>query len=197
MLLFLVWVAYLAFAFLTFTHKIQFAGFLESAAILAGLFIIIFIWTAFRITKPRKARKAAQQQAVTQRTAAPVRSQPASSSSESKEFTFRVAGTTFENEDGESRQEILRHLRFGDKPYADNPDDLYCTLEETTFECDPAIAVYINSYQVGFVPKANIKRVLGMMERSTFFVSSVHIIGGGTSEDGRKLSYGCEITIEC
>jgi cbb3-type cytochrome oxidase subunit 3 len=116
---------------------------------------------------------------------------------DSGSFSFRVAGTTFPNEDGESRQAILRHLKFGDAPWADDPEDLLATIEETSIDGRQAFAVLVNGYQVGFVPKSMISRVAAAREHvATCFVSSVRIVGGGTDPDGNPLNYGCEITLD-
>jgi len=116
---------------------------------------------------------------------------------DSGSFSFRVAGTTFSNEDGENRQDILRHLKFGDAPWADDPEDLLATFEETSIDGRQAFAVLVNGYQVGFVPKSMVPRVAAAREHvATCFVSSVRIIGGGTDPEGNPLNYGCEITLD-
>jgi len=195
----LVWAAYIFLGIQIITHRIQIAGFVPSIIILVVAFFVLVFWSVHHLTKPgKKAQRAAA--AITGRQAAPSSpsSSPASTSSlDTGSFSFRVAGVTFENDNGESRQEILRHMKFGDSPWADDPDNLTAELEETEFDGEQAFAVLVNGYQVGYVPKTHIKRVAAARENvATCFVSSVRITGGGTGSDGKPLSYGCEITLD-
>lgn len=168
-------------------------NFFLTIAVIGVAFLVLFILSIRRLGKPTKKQRQAMAQAAANRAAAD-RATVAASNSGS--FSFRAAGTTFRNNDGTSRQDILRHLRFGDSPWADDPEDLLGTLEDTIVNGEPAIAVLVNGYQVGFVPKSHIGKVSdAMTHASTFFVSGVNIIGGGKAPDGTKLSYGCEITI--
>lgn len=187
------WVAY-CFLFVQFLfHGFRIGDFITTLLIVSVLFILLFLWTVHKLTEPSKR---ARQAAAAQQTA----SSAASSSGSATDFgsiTFRVAGTTFDNDDGSSRQDILRHLKFGDEPWADDPDDLLATIEEETFNGELAFSVLVNGYQVGFVPKGYIQKVAKARQNvSSCYVSSVKITGGGTAEDGRKLSYGCTITLE-
>ena len=119
----------------------------------------------------------------------------AASDYEEKTISFRVAGVTFDNDDGTSRQDILRHLHFGDAPYADDPEDLDVDFVETDYHGDPAIEVHINGYQVGHVPKGKVNAMLKAIASHADTVDSVRIIGGGRKEDGERISYGCEIEV--
>lgn len=133
-----------------------------------------------------------------QRSAAAQRSQTqtaAPSDSEEKTIRFRVAGVSFDNDDGTSRQDILRHLYFGDAPYADDPEDLDVEFIETEYQGDPAIEVHINGYQVGHVPQEKVSAMLKAIASHADTVDSVRIIGGGRKEDGERISYGCEIEV--
>ena len=186
----LAWIAYLYFFVQFLFHGFRIGGFLSTAGIGALLFIVLIVWTVRQLSKPgKKAMQAAANRQAAARAAV--------AREDSGSVSFRVAGVSFENEDGSSRQEILRHLKFGDSPWADDPDDLTASLEETVFDGDLAFAVFINGYQVGFVPKASIRKVSEAQQHvSTCYVSSVRITGGGSGSDGRDLSYGCEITLE-
>ena len=186
------WIAYL-YAFVRFlVHGFRIGSFFTTLLILAGAFLVLIFLTCRRLFKPSRRMQQAADRLVNGRAGT-----PAPAADDSGSVTFRVAGATFDNDDGTSRQEILRHLRFGDPPWADDPEDLTATLEEETFEGEPAFAVLINGYRVGSVPKKMIPQVQKAQEHvATCFVSSVRILGGGTSEDGKQLSYGCEITLE-
>lgn len=194
--MFLMAVAWLAYVFLAsrvLFHGLRFGDFFSSLIVLGVLFLLLVLWPVIKVARmSSRARRAA---------AAPQTAGSSATSSSSAEdsgsVTFRVAGTTFDNDDGSSRQEILRHMKYGDAPWADDPDDLQVTIEEETYEGQLAFSVFINGYQVGFVPKSYIRQVEKAQQNiSTCYVSEVEIIGGGTADDGRKLSYGCRITLE-
>ena len=192
-LVILLWAAYAWFAYQIITHNIQIANFPTSTAILViSFFVLIFVSVKILITPSRKQREAVRRAAAAQYAA----NRATVATADSGTFTFRTAGTTFANDDGTSRQDILRHLKFGDPPYADDPDDLAVDLQEMSHDGQPAIAVLVNGYQVGFVPKNYIRQVQNALAHvSTCYVSDVRIIGGGTSDDGRRLCYGCEIAL--
>lgn len=189
----LAWAAYCIFFVQFLFHGFRIRDFITTILIIGVLFILLVLWTVHKLTEPSKrARMAA---AARQAAGSPAPSSGSAAGSGS--VTFRVAGTTFENDDGTSRQDILRHMKFGDSPWAEDPEDLMVTIEEETYEGELAFAVFINDYQVGFVPKNYIKKVETARQNiATCFVSDVKITGGGISEDGRKLSYGCTITLE-
>lgn len=184
------WIAYLYFFVRFLFHGFRIGGFLATAGIAALLFIVLIVWTFRQLSKPgKKARQAVMNRQAAARSAA--------SGMDSGSVSFRVAGVSFDNEDGTSRQEILRHLKFGDSPWANDPDDLVASIEETTFDGDLAFTVFVNGYQVGFVPKASVRKVSEALQHvATYFISSVRITGGGSGSDGRDLSYGCEISLE-
>ena len=193
--MFPVLLAWIAFVFLVvrfFFHGLVIIGVLETLGILAILFIVLMFWTVHRITSPaKKVTKAIQRQAAAAR--------PSPAADDSGTITFRVAGVTFDNDDGTSRQEILRHIKFGDSPYADDmdPDDLSVTIEETTYDGAQAFEVYANGYQIGFVPKALIRQVAKAKSHiATCYVSTARITGGGFNDEGQPMPYGCEVNLE-
>ena len=193
-LIILAWCAYLFLVFQVINHRIVIGGFVLSLVIVAVPFFVLFFWTLHRLTTPKKAQRKAAQRAAEARLAA---DQAAVAAANSGSITFRVAGTTFKNEDGEKRQDILRHMKFGDKPYADAPDDLCGELEKTDYNGELAIAVIVNGYQVGFVPKSNISRVCkAMKDADSCAVSEVRVTGGGNDSEGNPLNYGCEIILD-
>lgn len=65
---------------------------------------------------------------------------------------FKVVGVTFENEDGTSRQDILKRI-YQKKPPFDG--DLDVTLKEYVFEDGPAFGVFVNGQMVGNTPSDN------------------------------------------
>ena len=188
LLVLLLWLAYLVLFFQVITHRIQIAGFVPSLVIMVVLFFVLCIWSYKHLTSPKGSKR--QQSSTPAAPTVPAATDPGV-------ITFRVAGVTFKNDDGKSRQDILRHMKFGDPPWADDPDDLVGELVETTFDGEPAIEVYVNGHLVGHVPKAQITSVSAALKNvATCHVSDVQIIGGGTDQNGTRLSYGCMITLK-
>ena len=187
----LAWIAYLGALIQFLFGGLRIRNFFTTVLIVGVLFIVLFLWTLHKLTEPSKRTRRAEATRQAAGSSAPA---PAA---DSGSVTFRVAGTTFDNSDGTSRQEILRHMKFGDEPWADDPEDLAVTIEEETFDGELALAVYVNDYQVGYVPKNLIQKVERARKSvATCYVSDVKITGGGTASDGRELSYGCSITLE-
>lgn len=112
-----------------------------------------------------------------------------------KFVSFRVAGVTFANDDGSQRQTILRHIKFNDPPYVTEPDHLEVNIKAAEYKGEPAYQCLVNGYQIGFVPKDRIADVAEAMKHDDVTVTGFRITGGGTSDDGERMSYGCEIGI--
>lgn len=198
MLRFLIAWAVLIYFFYIFLFKgfLISDSFLLTVAILSIAAIALFLISLWKLlngsSKKHKNRTAPSRPAPTAPQAARV-----SVNTRSESFSFRVAGTTHKNEDGSSRQTILRHMKNGDSPWVSIPDDFDVTFEDTEYEGELAIAVYLNDYQVGFVPRKDIARIVEARKRSSkLYVSDVQIIGGGENEEGEKMYYGCLISIE-
>ena len=105
---------------------------------------------------------------------------------------IRLVGVTFRNEDGKSRQSILRHIRFRDPPF---DKEVEMGMYQYEYESEPAVSVSINDMCIGNIPK----------EKAPFFVENwdrlcgithIEVIGGGASSDGERLNYGAEIIIK-
>ena len=62
---------------------------------------------------------------------------------------FKVRGVTFNNDDGTSRQEILKKI-YRKKPPFDN--GLNVELKEYTYDDGPTFGVYVNGYMIGNIP---------------------------------------------
>lgn len=70
----------------------------------------------------------------------------------------KIAGVTFENEDGSSRQRILRDA-FREESCGS------VVLETYKFKGSDAIAVYYEDKRIGNIPKDRIKEVIAVMDR--------------------------------
>lgn len=105
---------------------------------------------------------------------------------------IKVAGVTFKNEKGASRQTILRKIRFNDKPF-----DEYIELELRQYEYDgsPAYGVYANNLQIGNIPADKVQFVSDNWTRLDS-ISAIDVYGGGRNESGYAISYGCKITLK-
>ena len=68
-----------------------------------------------------------------------------------------IAGVTFDNDDGTSRQKILKDLKV-------TGGDAYLNLEEYEYKGAPAIRVLVNDMCVGNVPKARVAEVAAVMD---------------------------------
>lgn len=71
--------------------------------------------------------------------------------------TFRVVGVTFQNEDGRSRQEILKKIRYRGAPYRTDPD---IRLVKHDYNGGEAVAVYANEEQIGHISEIDLSFVL-------------------------------------
>ncbi len=100
-----------------------------------------------------------------------------------KEFSFNVAGVTFKN-GRRSRQTILRAMKYGDPPY----DKVEITLKKTTFDGAPAIEVWANQEQIGFVPKDLVPDIMEAWNNEL-------LVTGWDIRGGDDVSYGCRIKI--
>ena len=96
---------------------------------------------------------------------------------------IKVAGVTFENDDGTDRQEILESLedRIG--------GEISLTLQPDTYEGEPCVVVLADGQQVGYIPKKFVSYVLENFDRISE-LSDLRIVGG---EAG--LSYGLHFYI--
>ena len=68
--------------------------------------------------------------------------------------TINVAGVTFVNPDGEERQKILQNFGFGYR---------YAILQETTFEGERAVEVWVDSKLIGYIPRKELNNPLSRM----------------------------------
>ncbi|NCB92877.1 MAG: hypothetical protein EOM40_10020 [Clostridia bacterium] len=109
-----------------------------------------------------------------------------------KEFySFKLAGVTFNNDDGTSRQNILRAIHFKDAPFTDGVE---LGLNAYTYEGQPAYAVTADGQQVGNVPRDCIQYISDNFERIEA-ITHIEVYGGGRSQGGEKISYGAEVTL--
>jgi len=97
-----------------------------------------------------------------------------------REIHTKVAGVTFRNEDGSSRQKILADICPGEA----------VVFEHFTYQGAPAYSVSCCGRQIGNLP-ADLARDLYELPDDYTFVGEVHQITGGY--DG--LAYGCNLLL--
>lgn len=122
--------------------------------------------------------------------ATPTPSAPAQRQSKYIFAPIKVTGVTFNNDDGTSRQLILRKLHFHDSPFNEYAD---VEIKQYEFKGQPAYGVYVNNMQIGNIPADLIPFMqdnIGRIES----ISYIDVYGGG-QKDGKPISYGCKITL--
>lgn len=101
-----------------------------------------------------------------------------------------VAGVTFRNEDGESRQGVLRKIEAELPPFDDIV--LYDT-ELGEYEGKPSFAVHAEDVQVGFLPAYLTEDLAPVFEHVE--LENARVIGGGYNDDGKRISYGMLVDV--
>lgn len=103
------------------------------------------------------------------------------------EETFKVAGVTFRNEDGSSRQAILRDIF---KEYGGFTTSV--SLEEYEFEGKPAIRVLLAGDCVGNIPATDVKKLLDLEKKG---IDYIHAFVEDFEDDDEKTKYYCELSV--
>lgn len=105
-------------------------------------------------------------------------------------FDFAVAGVTFKNDDGMSRQKILKEIDEEDgSPLVE--------LEEYEFKNERAVAVYLDGEMIGNIARDDLQMFFDYERKYQRDWIDCEIYGGDIDEDtGRKKNYGCRVTIQ-
>ncbi len=99
---------------------------------------------------------------------------------------YSIAGVTFSNDDGSSRQDILQDIQS--RGYCDNVEFL---IED--FQGEISVAVFVDDEQIGHIKKANLKYFLDHYDRMTG-VSEV-FVDDFESDDDLEIKYYCKISV--
>jgi len=119
------------------------------------------------------------------------RSDPQTSEGPQPHFVnFRVAGVTFDNDDGTNRQNIIADIDHQRPPFQD-ADNLEVSVLKTSYEGKLAYEVRVNDVQIGFVPSKQVDEVAAALQHPDARVSGFSIDGGS---DG--YNYGVGIAIK-
>lgn len=177
-----------------FAAAIGFIGFMGETNSIAriGLLIIAILSTTllYKSVSKNKVKKSNAFTATAPQQAKPSSSVQTKTSVKNYEIVnCKVAGVTFKN-GRRYRQTILRQIRWKDAPYEDDPD---ITLRLTDYQGQPAVEVWADEEQIGFIPK----------EQANFFadnwnrfdkVFNFEVHGGGKNDDDEKMNYGATLT---
>ena len=107
-------------------------------------------------------------------------------------MSFRVAGVSHPNDDGSSRQELLRAYRFGDAPFETTKR---VTLRDVAYNGEPAFQVLANGHCIGWVPKDEVPELSDKWPQLDC-ITGLDVTGGGFySDTGKQLSYGATLSI--
>lgn len=96
----------------------------------------------------------------------------------------KVAGVTFDNEDGTERQDILRH-------YVENGSSDSITLAKSSYKGNDAVDVMCGDYCVGKIPKDVIPTVVSVIDRVTSVIMDVNTF---ENDEGDEI-YRADLTI--
>lgn len=125
---------------------------------------------------------------------APEAKPSAPNASEYRFIEFKLKGVTFKNEDGTSRQELIRRIDEQEPPF-ENGGELSVDLKPVLFDGKDAIECRVNGYLVGHVPKELVPDVMDAMKAADATISGFKVIGGGEKENGEKLNYGIYMAV--
>lgn len=95
-------------------------------------------------------------------------------------YRVKTVGVTFNNDDGTSRQELIRKLYYHEPPFANKEIEL--ALEEYEFRGEPAFKVLADGYQLGNLSRADAKYMEENKDRCVTLCGA-EIVGGDTPKD--------------
>ena len=155
-----------------------------------GICVWIYrVWKKNKLKRDAAATAAARREAKEREDAARLEAWRAERAAR-ETLKFKVVGVTFKNEDGKSRQTLLRRIRFNDEPFENCVD---VTIERGEYEGTPAFFVFANGLRVGSIGRDDIPY---FVNRWGDFdgVYNATVTGGGTDADGKTINYGMMIT---
>ena len=102
-------------------------------------------------------------------------------------FDFRVAGVSYKNDDGTSRQAALKSAASAQK----RNSMFVMTFEQGEYDGEPSVKVFINDKCVGFIEKDKVKQFLEIKD----MISRKDVdIGLYTNDTGDTLFY-CRVSL--
>jgi hypothetical protein len=113
----------------------------------------------------------------------------------SEQFEYmeiKVAGVTFKNDKGVTRQTLLKKIKEHSAPF---DKYLEISLNQYDFEGELAYSVCVNDRQIGNVPKSQVQYLYDNIERFVA-ITGINVYGGYRDENGYFKSYGAAITVK-
>lgn len=159
-----------------------------------GICVWIYrVWKKNKLKRDAAAAAAARREAKEREDAARLEAWRAERAAR-ETLKFKVVGVTFKNEDGKSRQTLLRKLHFGDAPF-NSDEGVDITIERGEYQGEPAFSVFAEGHQVGNISKDDVPF---FVRRWSDFVgvTSAEVYGGGTDDEGHSINYGMKINCE-
>ena len=159
-----------------------------------GICVWIYrVWKKNKLKRDAAAAAAARREAKEREDAARLEAWRAKQAAR-ETLKFKVVGVTFKNEDGKSRQTLLRKLHFGDAPF-NSDEGVDITIERGAYQGEPAFSVFAEGHQVGNISKDDVPF---FVRRWSDFVgvTSAEVYGGGTDDEGHSINYGMKINWE-
>lgn len=95
-------------------------------------------------------------------------------------YRVKTVGVTFNNDDGTSRQELIRKLYYHEPPFANKEIEL--ALEEYEYRGEPAFKVLADGYQLGNLSRADAKYMEENKDRCVTLCGA-EIVGGDKPKD--------------
>lgn len=95
-------------------------------------------------------------------------------------YRVKTVGVTFTNEDGSSRQDLIRRLYYHEPPFEDKEIEL--ALEEYEYKGEPAFKVLANGHQIGCLSKTDAKYLDENQDRCVTLCGA-DIVGGDKPKD--------------
>lgn len=147
---------------------------LPSGNITGGIGCIVIAAVCFLLAR-KPAREAAGQQATPRATGA-----PAAGSRIAETIRTKVVGVTFQNDDGESRQDILSRMT-GDEEIE---------IEKTTYNGEPAAYVKWDNKILGYLSAELARDLAARYPNARYTAEILEISGGGVQ------TFGCNIELD-
>lgn len=95
-------------------------------------------------------------------------------------YRVETVGVTFNNDDGTSRQELIRKMYYHEPPFENK--ELELVLEGYEYRSEPAFKVLVNDYQIGNLSRTDAKYVYENQDRLVTLCGA-DIVGGDTPKD--------------
>lgn len=153
-------------------HPVLFSVLLALA--LAALAVGAFFFLRYLLKSTKKAKNKSDEET------APPAPQPVKQEDLYEFYRVKTAGVTFNNDDGTSRQDLIRKMYYHEPPFEDKEAEL--ALERYEYRGRPAYKVLVNDCQIGNLSKTDAEYVDANMDRFVTLCGA-EIVGGDKPKD--------------